>query len=383
MIKGSFPLGKFEGLRTPFYCYDLSLLRRTLEEVRRELSLTPEFEAHYAVKANFNPVILREIALSGLGADCVSGGEVKAALEAGFKSGKIFFAGVGKSDEEIRFALSQGIGRFNVESSAELEVISDIALSMGLTAPVSIRVNPDIGAHTHANITTGLSENKFGVNYEMLEDVIALAQKLPGVNFCGLHFHIGSQILDMSDFVALCNRINSLVESLGKKGIKIGDINVGGGLGVQYEHPNHLPVADFKSYFNVFRTHLSLPAGTKVHFEPGRSIVAPCGTLISRVLYVKEGTTRRFAIIDASMTELIRPALYKAYHRVENLSSDEPEEVYDVVGPVCESSDVFVKETLIDKCRRGDFLAIRTAGAYGESMASGYNCRPLPQAFFF
>ena len=382
MLKGSFPIEKFGGLRTPFYYYDLGLLRRTLATVRESASPSPEFRVHYAVKANANPVLLAEIAASGLGADCVSGGEIRAALDAGFKPESIVYAGVGKSDAEINFALENGISRFNVESAAELEVINELALKAGKKAPVSLRINPDIGAHTHSNITTGLAENKFGINYEQMEDVLRLALELQSTEYRGLHFHIGSQLLDMMDFVALCNRINSLVDELSKAGLPVGDINVGGGLGISYEHPNLLPVPDFKSYFDTFRRHLRLPAGTPVHFELGRSIVAQCGSLISRVLYVKQGTTKQFAIIDGSMTELIRPALYKAYHRIENLSSDEPEEVYDVVGPVCESSDVFLKAAHLNKCRRGDLLAIRSAGAYGEAMASRYNCRPLPEAYY-
>jgi len=378
MLKGKFPLEAFASMKTPFYYYDRSLLVRTLDKVRGLIDAHPSFHLHYALKANFNPDVLRLISSYGFGADCVSGGEIKAALAAGFAASGIVFAGVGKSDDEIRYALGVGISRFNAESLPELQVISDIATSMGLVADVSIRVNPDIGAHTHANITTGLSENKFGINYEQLDSVLDHVMTLRGVKYRGLHFHIGSQILDMSDFVALCNRINALVQRLSLAGYPVGDINVGGGLGINYEHPNHLDLADFEAYFNVFKEHLHLPFGTDVHFELGRSIVAPCGSLICRVLYVKEGTTRRFAIVDGSMTELIRPALYKAYHRVENISSDEPEEIYDVVGPVCESSDVFVKGASIDKCHRGDLIAIRSAGAYGESMASGYNCRALP-----
>ena len=382
MLKGSFPIGRFAQQRTPFYYYDLDLLRRTLTKLREASSCLPAASVHYAVKANFNPVILKEIAAAGLGADCVSGGEIKAALAAGFPASGIVYAGVGKSDEEIRFALAADISRFNVESAAELEVIEEIAAEMGICAPVSLRVNPDIGAHTHANITTGLAENKFGINYEQLEEVLRYALSLPHVKYSGLHFHIGSQILDMMDFVALCNRINSLRDKLLRAGLPLGDVNVGGGLGINYQHPNHLDIADFDAYFKTFRKHLKLPEGTRVHFELGRSIVAPCGSLIARVLYVKKGTTRQFAIVDASMTELIRPALYKAYHRVENISSDEPEEVYDVVGPVCESSDVFLKGASIDRCHRGDLIAIRSAGAYGESMASCYNCRPLPPSLF-
>ena len=383
MLKGDFPVDRFRGMRTPFYYYDLPLLRRTLDAVQAQLDRNPDYRMHYAVKANFNPGILAEIAARGFGADCVSGGEVRAALEAGFPAERIVYAGVGKSDAEIRFALEAGIARFNVESAAELEVIDGIAAELDRIAPVSLRINPDIGAHTHAGITTGLAENKFGISYEQLDEVLDLALRLPHVEYCGLHFHIGSQILDMMDFTALCNRINELVARLQRGRRPVGDINVGGGLGINYQHPNHLPVADFEAYFNTFRRHLRLPAGTPVHFELGRSIVAPCGSLIARVLYVKQGTHKQFAIIDGSMTELVRPAMYRAYHRVENLSSSEPEEIYDVVGPVCESSDVFVKETSIDRCRRGDFIAIRSAGAYGESMASHYNCHALPGCLLY
>ena len=382
MLKGYFPIEKFASLRTPFYYYDMALLRHTLGAVTAIQAANPGYRVHYAVKANFNPEILRTIAAAGLGADCVSGGEVQAALDAGFSPSSIVFAGVGKSDAEILLGLNAGIARFNVESEAELRVISELAAGLGKTAPVSLRVNPDIGAHTHAGITTGLAENKFGINYEQLEDVIRVALELPAVEFRGLHFHIGSQILDMADFAALCTRINSLAASLRRHGLPVGDINVGGGLGINYEHPNHLPLADFEGYFGTFRKFLRLEPGQELHFELGRSIVAPCGSLISRVLYVKEGVSRRFAIIDGSMTELVRPAMYKAYHRVENLSSGEEEEIYDVVGPVCESSDVFVKGASLDRCHRGDFIAIRSAGAYGESMASNYNCHPLPGSYF-
>ncbi len=380
MLKGTYPLDRFQGLQTPFYYYDTQLLQLTLDVIRDEVKDRPQWQVHYAVKANHNPVLLKQIAAAGLGADCVSGGEVKAALEAGFPPQSIVYAGVGKADWEILLALDAGIGRFNVESSAELQVIAQLAASKGLVAPVSLRVNPDIGAHTLAGITTGLAENKFGIYHGMVEEVAREALALPSVRFCGLHFHIGSQILEMPDFAALCNRINDLTDRLERAGIPIADVNVGGGLGIEYGHPNHLPMADFKAYFNTYKR--LLPASRPVHFELGRSIVAPCGTLITRVLYVKEGLARRFAIVDAGMNDLIRPALYHASHRIENLSSNGPELSYDVVGPCCESSDVFGKDILLEECHRGDFIAIRSAGAYGESMASQYNCRPLAPAVF-
>ena len=380
MLKGTYPLDRFQGLQTPFYYYDTQLLQLTLDVIRDEVKGRPQWQVHYAVKANHNPVLLKQIAAAGLGADCVSGGEVKAALEAGFPPRSIVYAGVGKADWEILLALDAGIGRFNVESSAELQVIAQLAASKGLVAPVSLRVNPDIGAHTLAGITTGLAENKFGIYHGMVEEVAREALALPSVRFCGLHFHIGSQILEMPDFAALCNRINDLTDRLERAGIPIADVNVGGGLGIEYGHPNHLPMANFKAYFNTYKR--LLPASRPVHFELGRSIVAPCGTLITRVLYVKEGLARRFAIVDAGMNDLIRPALYHASHRIENLSSNGPELPYDVVGPCCESSDVFGKDILLEECHRGDFIAIRSAGAYGESMASQYNCRPLAPAVF-
>ncbi len=382
MIKGAFPVELFRDRRTPFYFYDTALLRSTLEEVRRQLSDRPDWRVHYAVKANANPALLQIIAEAGLGADCVSGGEIRAALDAGFAPESIVFAGVGKRDDEIRLGLQAGIGRFNVESTAEMRVIEELAAEMDTVALISIRVNPDVGAHTHANITTGLAENKFGIHHSQLEDAIRLAMELPHLEFCGLHFHIGSQILEMSDFVSLCNRVNDCVGQMEQMGIRPRDINVGGGLGIEYKHPNHLPVADFPAYFDVFKRHLR-GLGCPVHFELGRSIVAPCGTLFSRVLYVKDGLYKQFAILDASMTELLRPALYHAYHRIENITSEGDVARYDVVGPVCESSDVFARGVDLNECRRGDLIAIRSAGAYGESMASQYNCRPLPESLVY
>lgn len=379
-IKGTYPLERFQGLRTPFYYYDTELLQQTLDAVKAQIQDRPAWKVHYAVKANHNPVLLRQIAAAGLGADCVSGGEVQAALDAGFPPQSIVYAGVGKADWEILLALEAGIGRFNVESSAELQVLAQLAADKGVVAPVSLRVNPDIGAHTLAGITTGLAENKFGIYHGMVEEVAREALNLPSIRFCGLHFHIGSQILEMPDFRALCNRINDLTERLECHGIPVADVNVGGGLGIEYGHPNHLPMADFAAYFNTYKRHLL--GQRPVHFELGRSIIAPCGTLITRVLYVKEGLARRFAIVDAGMNDLIRPALYHAFHRIENLSSDGQEMPYDVVGPCCESSDVFGKDVPLQECHRGDFIAIRSAGAYGESMASQYNCRPLAPAVF-
>ena len=380
-MKGVFPLDKFKGIETPFYYYDTDLLRKTLKAVNDEAGRYENFCVHYAVKANANPKLLNIICQSGLGADCVSGGEIQVCVNAGFPSDKIVYAGVGKSDWEINLGLDKDISCFNVESLPELDVINELAAKKNKVARVAFRINPDVGAHTHANITTGLAENKFGIAMEDMEHVIQRAMDLKNVRFTGLHFHIGSQILDMGDFVALCNRINDLQCQLGLHHINVENINVGGGLGIDYTHPNKVPIPDFKSYFATYARHLKLRKGQKLHFELGRSVVAQCGTLISRVLYVKQGKVKQFAIVDAGMTDLIRPALYQAYHKIENISSGLPVQTYDVVGPICESSDVFAKAVDLNECRRGDLLAIRSAGAYGEIMASQYNCRPLPVGF--
>lgn len=380
-MKGIFPIDKFKTVETPFYYYDTELLRTTLRTIIDESSKHEGFRVHYAVKANANRKVLGIIAQSGLGADCVSGGEIRAALESGFPAGKIVYAGVGKSDWEINLGIDRDIECFNVESIPELEVINELAAAKGKVARVAFRINPNVGAHTHANITTGLAENKFGISMEDMEKVIGLAEEMKNVKFVGLHFHIGSQILDMADFKALCNRINDLQKQLELHRIQVESINVGGGLGIDYNHPNRVPVPDFKEYFDTYARNLKLRPGQTLHFELGRAVVAQCGSLITKTLYVKEGTVKSFVIVDAGMTDLIRPALYQAYHKIENISSDEPCKTYDVVGPICESSDVFAKAIDINETHRGDLIAIRSAGAYGEIMASQYNCRRLPQGY--
>ena len=340
------------------------------------------YHAHYAVKANANPRILSIIAENGLGADCVSGGEVKAALDAGFPADKIVFAGVGKADWEINLGLDNDIFCFNVESAVELEIIDELAAAKNKVASVALRINPEVDAHTHAKITTGMKENKFGINLSQLGQVLDNLANLKNVKLIGIHFHIGSQITDMSAFRNLVIRVNEIQEDLEARGIRIENVNFGGGLGIDYYHPNHLPIPAFDNYFAVFNKLLKVRPGQQVHFEPGRSVVAQCGTLISKVLYVKEGETKKFAILDAGFTELIRPAMYDAYHRIETISSDEEVELYDVVGPICESSDVFGKDVELNKAHRGDLIALRSAGAYGEVMASQYNCRQLPKAYY-
>ena len=380
-MKGKFPVDRFAQLRTPFYYYDMELLHQTLQNIQAEASRHEGFVVHYAVKANANHRLLRIIREAGLGADCVSGGEIEASVRAGFPSSKIVFAGVGKSDWEINLGLDNDIFCFNVESIPELEVINELAAIKGKVARVAFRLNPNVGAHTHANITTGLAENKFGIAMRDMLSVIGEAEKLQNVKFVGLHFHIGSQILDMGDFEALCNRVNELQDELDRHRIRVEHINVGGGLGVDYAHPNRVPIPDFKAYFDTYARKLKLRPGQTLHFELGRAVVAQCGTLITRTLYIKEGAVKKFAIVDAGFTDLIRPALYQAYHKIENISSEEPAEAYDVVGPICESTDVFAKQIDLNQAKRGDLLAIRSAGAYGEIMASQYNLRRLPKGY--
>lgn len=378
MIKAKYPVDKFKDIETPFYYYDLQTLRDTLTEINKHKG---EFRIHYALKANVNPEILKTIRKAGLGADCVSGGEVQAALDAGVSPSEVVFAGVGKADWEINLALENDIFCFNVESIPELEVINELALAKSKTAQVAIRINPNVSANTHHYITTGLSENKFGINLSELDQVTDLALSLKNIKLIGIHFHIGSQITDMTTFENLCVRVNEIQEDFAKKGIKLDNINVGGGLGINYEHPNHFPIPDFAAYFSIFRNHLELKEGQTLHFELGRAVVAQCGSLISKVLYIKEGTSKKFAILDAGFTELIRPALYQAYHHIENLNSELPVMKYDVVGPICESSDTFAKDFILNETKRGDLIALRSAGAYGEIMASQYNLRKLPKAY--
>ena len=333
-MKGIFPLQKLEQHRTPFYYYDVELLRETLRTIQAEASKHEGFCVHYAIKANANPKVLKIIREAGLGADCVSGGEIEASIRAGFPNQKIVYAGVGKSDWEINLGLDNDIFCFNVESIPELEVINELAAAKGKQARVAFRLNPNVGAHTHANITTGLAENKFGIDMRDMLTVIEEASKMANIKVVGLHFHIGSQILDMGDFEALCNRVNELQNELERHRICLEHINVGGGLGIDYQHPNRVPIPDFKAYFDTYAKKLKLRNGQTLHFELGRAVVAQCGSLITRTLYIKNGYVKKFCIVDAGFTDLIRPALYQAYHKIENLSSEEPMEAYDVVGPI-------------------------------------------------
>ncbi len=364
---------------TPFYYYDLDLLRETLSVASGEAAHRG-FKVHYAVKANFNPVIMKIIAGYGLGADCVSGNEIEHAVACGFPAAETVFAGVGKSDREIETALRLGIKCFNVESSAELAVINEIAGRMKKKATIALRINPNVEAHTIRNITTGTDENKFGIRIPDLERVTALFPEMENIVFGGMHFHIGSQITDLHVYRNLCSRVNELWEWFTDRGLEPADINVGGGLGISYEEPDRFP--PFADYFDIFREHLDSKIRSTISFELGRSLTAGCGSLISRVLFVKPGAGETFLILDAGMTDLLRPALYHAYHRIENLTSDLPAKKYTVAGPICETTDTFGKFIALPETRRGDLMAIRSAGAYGEVMAMRYNMRSLPPSVF-
>ncbi|MGL5682280.1 MAG: diaminopimelate decarboxylase [Marinifilaceae bacterium] len=375
------PLNYLNQLKTPFYYYNMELLDQTVQHVSK-LSAQNHYAIHYAIKANANPVILRHIAAAGLGADCVSGNEIKRALECGFPADKIVYAGVGKSDDEIILALENDIFCFNCESIPEIEVINELAGERGKVADIALRLNPEVDAHTHHYITTGTEENKFGIPYTSLASVVEELKRFPHIRLIGLHFHIGSQITEMEVFQRLCARVREIIDEMEAMGLHLPHINFGGGLGINYMTPHDEPMADFDGYFATFAKYFPTPAGTTIHFELGRSIVAHCGDLVSRVLYVKEGKAKKFVILDAGMSDLLRPALYQAYHHIENISSDEPEEVYDVVGPICESSDCFGKEVKLNRTHRGDLVVLHSAGAYGEIMASQYNLRDLPKAYF-
>jgi len=370
---------KFKDLETPFYYYDLDVLKSTLEVIKKE-SMHSGYKVHYAVKANANPRILKLISSYGLGADCVTWNEIAAAIASGFSASDIVFAGVGKTDKDIEAALKEEIFCFNCESIPELEVIDHIASKLKKTARVALRINPYIEAHTHKYITTGIEESKFGINTWELDEVIKKLKSLKNISLTGIHFHIGSQITRMSVFKSLCARINELQVWFTSRGIELEIINVGGGLGIDYENPEKDPF--FPEYFSLLNEFIELLPGQTLHLEPGRSVIGQCGSLISKVLFIKNGSNTLFAIIDAGMTDLIRPALYQAHHKVENLTSSGNIYRYDVVGPVCESSDIFAKYIELPETKRGDIIAIRSAGAYGEAMASRYNLRDLPYSVF-
>lgn len=380
-MNNKYPIDKFNSIETPFYYYNIELLNKTIKTIQSEIKGKPYY-VHYALKANTNSRLLKHIAKQGLGADCVSGNEILKAIKNGFNPQEIAFAGVGKTDKEIAIALDNDIFSFNVESIPELYAINDLAKAADKTAKIALRINPNIDAQTHSYITTGLNENKFGIEENNIPAILELLPSLTSLKLTGLHFHIGSQITKLSAFKNLCGKINDLQTHFEAKGISLNHINVGGGLGIDYVNPYKHPIADFSSYFKIFSSYLALRKGQTLHFELGRSIVAQCGSLISRVTFVKKGRQRDFVILDAGMTDLIRPALYQAYHHIENITSQKEKKSYDIVGPICESSDIFAKDFKLNQTQRGDIISINSAGAYGEVMASKYNCRNIAKSYF-
>lgn len=369
---------EFGDIKTPCYLYDMSLLRLTAASLKEAIGQQP-VHVHYAMKANSNPEILRAISAAGFGADCVSGGEIRLAIECGFKAADISYAGVGKTDDEINLGLDCGIGCFIVESIEELAIIGDISAARSVKAPVALRINPDIDAHTHQYITTGLKENKFGIDMRLLDKALGVLDRYQSLQLKGLHFHIGSQILTPAPFVELCRRVNRIAAEITARGHNLEFIDTGGGFGIDYDNPDTNPILAFKPFIDAIIDNLDLSLCRFVIIEPGRSLVAQCGTLLTHVIYVKEGIGKKFIILDAGMNNLIRPALYGAHHRIENISTKPGTalEKYDVVGPICESADTFAENESLPRTRRGDLIAIRSAGAYGETMSSTYNSRPL------
>lgn len=371
----------FRSFKTPFYFYDLELLNRTIQSVK-EHGVSKGYHIHFALKANNNTRILELLNDAGFGADCVSGKEIEKAIETGFEPGKIAFAGVGKTDEEIETGLRHDIFSFNCESLQEIEVLNELAGRHETKARIAIRLNPNVQANTHKYITTGLHENKFGIPADDIPVLFELLPSLPNVSVTGLHFHIGSQILDLDTFRNLSERVNKLQNDFEENGMELGHINVGGGLGIDYGSPDKNPIPDFKTYFGLFQKHLQLRKDQELHFELGRSLVGQAGNLISKVLFTKTGKTTNFAILDAGMTELIRPALYQARHQIDVLTSQKPLKKYDVVGPICETSDTFRNGVLLPEVERGDFVAIRSCGAYGQVMSSDYNLRERAETLY-
>ncbi|MDR1197963.1 MAG: diaminopimelate decarboxylase [Prevotellaceae bacterium] len=372
---------KFKKIQTPFYFYDVELLKKTAQTAIAEADKYG-YKIHYALKANSNHKILKILSEMGFGADCVSANEIVRAVECGFNPKHIAYAGVGKTDREINTALDLEIFTFNCESLPEIENIDRLAAEKGKIADIAIRINPNVDAHTHEYVTTGLEENKFGISEWQFSETVGKIRSLNSVNLVCLHFHVGSQIVDMEVFETLCKKVNEIQKIFESFEIRLPHLNVGGGLGIDYKNPDANSIVDFKSYFEIFNKNLNLHKGQKLHFELGRSIVAQCGSLITQVTYVKNGRQKSFVITDGGMNDLIRPALYHAYHKIENLTSAKAEKNYDIVGPICESSDCFAKNEPVNETQRGDILAIRSAGAYGEVMASQYNLRELPKAYY-
>ena len=374
-------LNKFHKLKTPFYYYDIDILKRNLESLVK-YSDREYNKIHYAIKANSNNYLLKIIKEYGIGIDAVSSNEIKEAINTGFESKNIVFAGVGKSDDEITYAIKKNISYFNCESLQELEVINQLAKNLSKKINISIRINPNIKTETHKNIQTGFRDNKFGIDINDVNTIPSLIKKLKNINLVGIHFHLGSQITSNEPFIKLCKVVNDINNFLSENSINIKFINVGGGLSVNYNEPlNSFP--NFKDFFNLYNSNINLKNNQKIHFELGRSIICQCGSLVSRILYTKQSFGRKYIILDSGMNNLIRPALYNSKHIILNLSSNSSdEELYDVVGPICESSDVFRENYSLPKSSRNDIIVICSTGAYGDSMSSNYNLRGNIKSYY-
>ncbi len=372
----SVPLSKIaESVGTPFYCYSTAALEAHYSAYAGAFA-GQDADVCYAVKANSNLAVIRAFARLGAGADVVSGGEMQRALAGGIPAGKIIFSGVGKTREEMRAALEAGIHQINVESIPEVEALSEVAVSLGVTAPIAFRVNPDVDAKTHAKIATGKKENKFGIDYDHAREVYAQAAKLPGIKPVAIAVHIGSQLTDLAPFRAAYERVATLLHALREDGHDITRLDLGGGLGIVYKHEAPPDIADYAAMVKSITGNL----GCRISLEPGRSLVGNAGVLVSRVIYVKQGLHRRFVILDAAMNDLIRPTLYEAYHGIVPVTEPAPgaaTEPFDVVGPVCESGDTFALQRALPAMAPDELVAILSAGAYGAVMSSTYNTRPL------
>ncbi|MBL8629405.1 MAG: diaminopimelate decarboxylase, partial [Rhodospirillaceae bacterium] len=362
---------------TPFYCYSTATLKRHFDVFRSAFGQA-DATVHFAVKANSNLAVLRTLANQGAGFDVVSGGELKLALQAGADAAKIVFSGVGKTKDELRYALDVGIGQINIESESEMHTLSALAAAAGKTVRVALRVNPDVDAGTHAKITTGKKENKFGIEWTLVPELYRKAQSLPGLKPTAIAVHIGSQITDLTPFENAFLRVREMVHALRDEKIEIDHIDLGGGLGVPYDFSAEAP--PLPSAYGAMVTRVFGNMGCKLSFEPGRVIVANAGVLVSAVTIMKTGSTKKFAIVDAGMNDLVRPAMYDAHHDIIPViepGKGAPTFAYDVVGPVCESSDKFATDAKLPALAEGDLIAFLTAGAYGAVMSSIYNTRPL------
>lgn len=359
---------------TPFYLYSEQKLRDNFKSFADAVKPLKKATVCFAVKSNFNPTILKILAGMGAGADIVSGGELELALQAGVPADKIVFSGVGKTRAELTAAIMAGIKQINAESESEIRLINEIAIGLKKTAAVGIRVNPDVDARTHEKITTGKKENKFGIDWNDARRLFLSAEQFKGISLHGIEVHVGSQILELSPFREAFVKTKKMLNDLKEHGVLIQTVDVGGGLGVAYKTDESAPSP--ADYIAVLQDVLGDFDGEFV-FEPGRCISGDAGVLVASVVRVKQTGDKRFAVLDAGMSDLVRPAMYDAYHNIEAVKSGEASERYDVVGPICESADIFGKNRMLPELNEGDLIAIETAGAYGAAMASNYNGRPL------